>query len=62
MSRDTKRIVGIGVAIIMTIVGTGAVLAGLPLAQTGDANARLDGLDGRLHAVEIGFGRSSSAS
>ncbi len=54
VSSDTKWIVGTGVA-ITAVVGTGGVLAGLLLAQIGAVNTRLDRLDDRLRAVEIGF-------
>ncbi len=57
MSSDAKWIVGTGVAIVTAIVGTGAVLAGLLLTQMGAVHVRLDRLDDRLRAVEIGFGR-----
>ena len=57
MSSDAKRIVGTGVAIVTAIVGTGAVLAGLLLTQMGAVHVRLDRLDDRLRAVEIGFGK-----
>ena len=57
MSSDTRWIVGSGVAIITAIVGTGAVLAGLLLTQMGAVHVRLDGLDDRLRAVEVGFGQ-----
>ena len=57
MSSDTKWVIGTGVAIVTAIVATGAVLAGLLLTQIGAVNARLDRLDDRLRAVEIGFGK-----
>lgn len=57
MNNDTRRTVGTGVAIITTIVGTGAVLAGLLLTQMGAVHLRLDGLDDRLRAVEIASGQ-----
>ena len=57
MNNDTRWIVGTGVAIITAIVGTGAVLAGLLLTQMDAVHLRLDGLDDRLRAVEIGFGQ-----
>lgn len=57
MSSDAKWIVGTGVAIVTAIVGTGAVLAGLLLTQMGAVHVRLDRLDDRLRAVEIGFGK-----
>ena len=44
MSTDTKWIVGTGIAVITTIVGTGGVLAGLILTQIGALNARIDDL------------------
>ncbi len=55
MSGGTKWIVGTGVAIVTAVVATGGVPAGLLLAQIGAVNARLDRLDDRLRAVEIGF-------
>ena len=57
MSSDAKWIVGTGVAVATAIVGTGAVLAGLLLTQMSAVHVRLDRLDDRLRAVEIGFGR-----
>lgn len=68
VSADTKWIIGIGVAIITTMVGIGAALAGLLLTQIAGVNARiddvsaridlrLDGLDERLRNVEIAFGK-----
>jgi hypothetical protein len=57
MNNDTRWIVGTGVAIITAIVGTGAVLAGLLLTQMGAVHLRLDGLDDRLRAIEVGFGQ-----
>ena len=56
MSNDTRWVVGTGVAIVTAILGTGGVLAGLLVTQMGAVHARLDGLDDRLRAVEIGFG------
>lgn len=44
MSTDTKWIIGIGIAVITAIVGTGGVLAGLMLTQIGGVNARIDDL------------------
>ena len=57
VSGDTKWAMGTGVTIATAIVATGAVLAGLLLTQIGAVNARLDRLDDRLRAVEIGFGK-----
>ena len=57
MSNDTRWVVGTGVAIVTAIFGTGGVLAGLLVTQMGAMHARLDGLDDRLRAVEIGFGQ-----
>ena len=50
-----KRVVAAGVVIVTAVVGTGAVLAGLLLAEIGTVNVRLDRLGDRLRAVEIGF-------
>lgn len=44
MSTDTKWIIGTGIAVITTIVGTGGVLAGLLLTQISGVNARIDDL------------------
>ena len=57
MRSDAKWIVGTGVAVVTAIVGTGAVLAGLLLTQMSAVHVRLDRLDDRLRAVEIGFGK-----
>ena len=48
MSTGTKWIIGTGVAIITTIVGTGAVLAGLLLTSIAGVNARIDDVRGEL--------------
>ena len=57
MSSGTRWVIATGVAIATAVVAMGAVLAGLLLTQIGAVNARLDRLDGRLRAVEIGFGK-----
>ena len=51
MSADTKWIVGTGVAIISTIPGTGAALAGLLLTQIAGVNARIDDVNRRFDDV-----------
>jgi len=48
MSNDTKWIIG-------TVVSTAIALAGLLLAQSSGMNGRMDRLDDRLRAVEIGL-------
>ena len=93
MSTDTKWIVGTGVAIIVSVVGTGVALGTLLLVQVNGVNARIDdlradltgqidgtntriqdlrtnlvgqiselrtdmrGLDARMRAVEVSFGK-----
>ena len=47
MSSDSKH--------MWTIIGTGAVLAGLMLTQGSSVSRRIDRLDDRLRAVEIGL-------
>ena len=60
MSADTKWIVGTGVAIVTTILGTGAALAGLLLTQIAgvharidDVNTRIDGLNTRIDRLDL---------
>ncbi len=48
MSNDTKWVIG-------TVLSTAIALAGLILAQGSSLNGRMDRLDDRLRAVEIGL-------
>jgi hypothetical protein len=48
MSNDTKWVIGV-------VVGTAIALAGLIVAQSSNVNGRIDRLDDRLRAVEIGL-------
>ena len=48
MSKDTKWIIG-------TVFSTAIALAGLMLAQNSSMNGRMDRLNDRLRAVEIGL-------
>ena len=48
MSIDTKWIVGTGVAIILSVVGTGVALGGLLFVQFAGVNARIDDLRAEL--------------
>ena len=57
MSSDARWIVATGVAVVTVVVGTGALLAGLLLTQIDAVHIRLDRLDDRPRAVEIGFGQ-----
>ncbi len=57
MSADTKWIVGTGVAIISTILGTGAALAGLLLTQIAGVNARIDDVNRRFDDVNTRIDR-----
>ena len=48
MSNDTKWVIGV-------VVSTAIALAGLIVAQSSNVNGRIDRLDERLRAVEIGL-------
>ena len=48
MSNDTKWVIGV-------VVSAAIALAGLILAQSSSMNGRIDRLDDRLRAVEIGL-------
>ena len=51
MRIDTKWIVGTGVAIILSIVGTGVALGGLLSVQFAGVNTRLDDVNARIDDV-----------
>ena len=64
MTNDTKWIVGTGIAIITTIVGSAVAVIAVVVTLSGDiradlrdVNARMDGLDARLRAVEVALGK-----
>ena len=71
VTTDTKWIVGTGVAVIVSVVGTGVALGTLVFMQIDAVNTRIDdlteqitelrtdvrGLDGRLRAVEVSLGK-----
>ena len=48
MSGDVKRIVGTGIGIIGTIIGTGLVLAGLMSAQLAGVSAEVAAVNTRI--------------
>ena len=52
MSSDTKWIIGTTLSAALTLAG---LLTGLMLAQFSSVNGRMDRLDDRLRAVEIGL-------
>ena len=55
MSTDTKWIVGTGVAIILSVVGTGVTLGGLLSVQFSAINARFDDVNARFDDVNARF-------
>ena len=64
MSADTKWVVGTGIGIVAAIVTTGVALAALMVSLIAGVNGRLErietdvrGLDARLRAVEVAFGK-----
>lgn len=71
MNNGTKWIVGTGIAIITTIVGSAVAVVAVVVTLAGDIRADLrdvradlrdvrasvDSLDARLRAVEVGFGK-----
>ena len=64
MASDTKWIVGPGVAIITSILASAVAVIAVVVTMIGDVrtdlrdmNGRLDGLDARLCAVEVAFGK-----
>ena len=64
MISDAKWIVGTGVAIVTAILASAVAVIAVVVTMVGDVradlrdvNARLDGFDPRLRAVEIEFGK-----
>ena len=57
MAVDTKWIVGTGVAIIASVVGSAVAVIAVAVTLVGDVRADLRRLDDRLRAVEIAFGK-----
>ncbi len=57
VTTDTKWIIGTGVAIITTILGTGAALAGLLLTQIAGVNARINDVNTRIDNVNARIDR-----
>jgi len=57
MAVDTKWIVGTGVAIIASVVGSAVAVIAVAVTLVGDVRADLRRMDDRLRAVEIAFGK-----
>ena len=64
MTSDAKWIVGTGVAIVTAIMVSAVAVIAVVVTMVGDVradlrdvNARLDGFDTRLRAVEVAFGK-----
>ncbi len=57
MTVDTKWIVGTGVAIIASVVGSAVVVIAVVVTLVGDVRADLRRMDDRLRAVEVAFGK-----
>lgn len=64
MTKDTKWVVGTGIAVITAVVGSAVAVIAVVVTLTGgiradlrDMNRRLKGFDNRLRAVEIAFGK-----
>ena len=57
MGIDTKWIVGTGVAIIASVVGSAVAVIAVVVTLVGDVRADLRRMDDRLRAVEVAFGK-----
>ena len=57
MAADTKRVVGTGVAIIASVIGSAVAVIAVVVTLVGDARADLRRMDDRWRAVEIAFGK-----
>ena len=57
MAVDTKWIVGTGVAIIASVVGSAVAVIAVVVTLVGDVRADLRRMGDRLRAVEIAFGK-----
>jgi Flp pilus assembly pilin Flp len=64
VTNDTKWIVGTSIAIITGIAGSAVAVIAVVVTLSGDVradlrdvNARLDGFDARLRAVEVALGK-----
>ena len=64
MSNDTKWIIGTGVAVIASVVGSAVAVIAVVVTLVGGVredvrrlDTRLDGFDTRLRNVEIAFGK-----
>ena len=64
MTSDAKWIVGTGVAIVTTIIASAVAVIAVVVTMVGDVradlrdvNARREGFDTRLRAVEVAFGK-----
>ena len=64
MTGEAKWIAGTGIAIITAILGSAVAVIAVTVTLVGDVradlrdvNARLDGFDTRLRAVEVAFGK-----
>lgn len=57
MVADTKWIVGTGVAIIASVIGSAVAVTAVVVTLVGDVRADLRRMDDRLRAVEVAFGK-----
>ena len=57
MVPDTKWIVGTGVAIIASVIGSAVAVIAVVVTLVGDVRADLRRMDDRLRAVEVAFGK-----
>ena len=57
MVADTKWVVGTGVAIVASVIGSAVAVIAVVVTLVGDVRADLRRMDDRLRAVEVAFGK-----